>query len=181
MILWRRLDRPGHDACRLEKIESGWRLEGTAVFLDEEGPARLSYSVTCDEHWQSERGAVSGWIGPQEIEVSIERMPDGWMLNGRLIAGLEDCVDLDFGFTPATNIFLLRRLELHPGQFADVSVVWFDAGVDNLVRLPQRYERRTATKYWYESPTAGYAAELEVNANGFVLQYPRLWTADPQA
>src|SRR4026207_452783 len=31
-MLWRRLDVPGHDACALRRIASGWRLEGTALF-----------------------------------------------------------------------------------------------------------------------------------------------------
>jgi len=32
-VLWRRLDTPGHDVCRLEKSDAGWKLEGVAVFL----------------------------------------------------------------------------------------------------------------------------------------------------
>ena len=44
-------------------------------------------------------------------------------------------------------------------------------------RLPQRYERRSATTYWYESPTAGYAELLELAPSGFVSRYPGLWEA----
>jgi hypothetical protein len=50
--------------------------------------------------------------------------------------------------------------------------------VQKLVLLEQRYERRSPTSYWYESPAFGYAALLRVNANGFVLDYPKLWKAD---
>lgn len=31
-ILWRRLDRPGHEAARLIHQPSDWHLTGTAVF-----------------------------------------------------------------------------------------------------------------------------------------------------
>src|SRR5207244_2474062 len=34
-ILWRRLDTPGHDACRLERSDAGWELDGTAVFRED--------------------------------------------------------------------------------------------------------------------------------------------------
>ena len=46
-----------------------------------------------------------------------------------------------------------------------------------LQALPQRYERRSATTYWYESPTAGYAELLELAPSGFVRRYPGLWEA----
>jgi hypothetical protein len=44
--------------------------------------------------------------------------------------------------------------------------------------LPQRYVRLTATGYWYESPTANYAALLETTADGLVIKYPGLWERD---
>ena len=49
-VLWRRLDAPGHDACRLERSAAGWTLEGAAVFGDG-APARLSYRLDCDDAW----------------------------------------------------------------------------------------------------------------------------------
>jgi hypothetical protein len=98
-----------------------------------------------------------------------------WSLNDRVMPGLEACVDLDLGFTPATNLLSLRRLALAEGKGADVPVAWLDVAADTLELLPQHYERRTATTYWYESPTAGYTALLETTPDGFVSRYPSLW------
>jgi len=44
-ILWRRLDRPGHEAARITAEQSAWRLTGCAVFEDEGKPCRLEYSI----------------------------------------------------------------------------------------------------------------------------------------
>ena len=152
------------------------RLEGTAVFLDDAGPARLAYRVTCDERWHARGGTVSGWIGPRAVDVEIVRTPNGaWTLNDKIVAGLETCIDLDFGFTPATNFFPLRRLALAIGEAADAPAAWLDDAARSLTLLPQRYERRTESTYWYESPSTGYAAELEFGADGFVRRYPDLW------
>src|SRR5450432_4453518 len=116
-VLWRRLDSPGHDACRLEKHEDGWRLDGAAVFLRDWVPARLTYDLTCDLSWRTQYGQVLGWIGAQAIEISIARTAAGhWSLNGDVVGGLGPCVDLDLGFTPATNLLPLRRLALTEGQ-----------------------------------------------------------------
>jgi uncharacterized protein len=179
-ILWRRLDTPGHDACRLEGDDAGWRLEGTAVFRHQESSAQLTYSVVCDRSWRTQRGQVRGRLGLEVVDLHVARTSAGiWSLNGAVAEGLGDCVDLDFGFTPATNLSQLRRLDLIEGQAADVPVAWLDVSGGTLDRLQQRYERRETTAYWYEAPRFDYAALLEVTPDGFVRRYPGLWEMEP--
>ena len=67
-------------------------------------------------------------------------------------------MDLDYGFTPATNVLQLSRIALKPGQRAEVPVAWFDLDSASLIELPQSYERRSEASYWYEAPTVPYRA-----------------------
>ncbi len=178
-ILWKRLDTPGHDACRLDGDDAGWKLHGTAVFRHDGVPARLTYQVVCDLAWRTLHGLVEGWLGAQPVAYSIARMDaGGWTLNGLVISGMEDCVDLDLGFTPATNLLPLRRLDLADGQTAEAPAAWLNVAAGTLAVLPQRYERRSKAAYWYEAPSIQYAALLEVAPTGFVLRYPGLWEAE---
>ncbi len=179
-ILWRRLDTPGHDACCLEGSDAGWELEGTAVFRHDGVPARLTYHVACDLAWCTQQGQVRGWLGLQSVEFTIARTAGGlWTLNGAVVPGLRSCVDLDLGFTPATNLLQLRRLALAEGQAADAPAAWLNVPAGTLEILPQRYERRDAATYWYEAPSVTYAALLEVTPTGFIRRYPGLWEAEP--
>lgn len=178
-ILWRRLDTPGHDACRLIQKDNGWRLEGTAVFLHDGLPASLAYELDCDRMWRTQEGAVSGWIMDRPFECRISRRHDGiWTLNGQVAPQVVGCFDLDLGFTPATNLTQLRRIALEIGQAAETPVAWLDAPAGSLERLEQRYERRGKDEYWYESPRFDYAASLQVTTAGFVSRYPGLWEAE---
>jgi hypothetical protein len=175
-VLWRRLDTPGHDACRLVQGDAGWRIEGTAVFRHESVPAQLAYLVACDRAWSTASGHVRGWLGSHPVEFTIARTPAGvWTLNGAGVPGLERYVDLDLGFTPATNLLQLRRLALGDGQAAEAPVAWLDVAAGTLTVLPQRYERRGAATYWYEAPSVPYTGLLEVSSIGFIRQYPGLW------
>jgi hypothetical protein len=181
-ILWRRLDANGHDACRLIEIEHGWRLEGATIFHHESEPTFIRYQVDSDEIWRTESSLVYGWIGTQSFEFRIMRSSNNvWMLNGKIVPEVAGCVDLDLGFTPATNLFQLRRLALVTGQSADARVAWFDLPGDTLQSLHQRYERRSVDTYWYESPQFHYSAILQVNELGFVEKYPTLWEAETWA
>lgn len=174
-LLWRRLDTPGHDACRIEAHAGGWRLDGVAVFLHEGSPARLTYGVRCDAAWRTLEGFVRGFVGAGAVDLAIERRPHGgWTVDGRLVHGLDRCEHLDFGFTPATNISQVRSLALEDGEAADVPVAWQDVPPAGLQLLPQRYERR-GDSLWYEAPTADYRGLLELTPDGIVRVYPGLW------
>lgn len=176
--LWRRLDMPGHDAALLVPNGAGWTLRGAAVFTHEAGPACIAYTVDLDCAWKAQRGAVRGFIAQRQFDHVIERRPAGWHVDGARIEGLDHLADLDFGFTPATNLPHLRRLALPVGAAADLPVAWFDLDGAPLSELPQRYERRSDLSYWYRSPTTGYEALLELAPDGFVKVYPRLWTME---
>jgi hypothetical protein len=179
-ILWRRLDCPGHDACRLQQTSDGWELAGTSVFLQDGEAARLMYEVVCDAGWRTQHGIVEGWIGSRSVLLRIARTPEGdWILNNVLVPGLARCLDLDLGFTPATNLVQLRRVSLAVGESAEVPVAWLAVSTCALERLEQRYERRGAEAFWYEAPRFSYAALLEVGDSGFVRRYPGLWEAEP--
>ncbi len=174
-MMWRRLDLPGLDACHLLRAGDGWRLEGAAVFNDAGRPALLAYQVDCDSTWRTARARVHGHVGGASIEEDIAASDGAWRLNGEIVPGVRGCVDLDLGFTPATNLLSLRRLAMAEGDAADVRAAWYDLGARGLQPLEQRYQRRGLGAYWYEAPAFQYAAALEVLPTGFVRRYPRLW------
>jgi len=178
--LWRRLDTPGHDAALLEEVAKGWRLTGTALFRHEGMPAHLTYTVLCDAGWATTRGEVHGWLGGRAVHHVVERAAGGgWTLDGKRIPGVGSYVDLDLGFTPATNLLQLRRVGLGVGEAAEIPVAWLDVeGGGPLTALPQRYHRRSATEYAYEAPSTGYAGVLELDAAGFIRRYPGMWEAE---
>jgi uncharacterized protein len=129
----------------------------------------------------TQHGRVRGWLDARFVDLEIARTGTGrWTINGATVPGLEACVDLDLGFTPATNTLQLRRIALADGQSTEVPVSWLDIGAGTLERLSQRYERRTATAYWYEAPRFDYAALLEVTPTAFVRLYPGLWELEPE-
>lgn len=172
---WRRLDQPGRDAAILRPNAGGWLLQGAAAFDHELGPATVAYRVEVDARWETRRGMLSGFVGGEAVRRDILRDNDGWRVDGARLEGLKHLVDLDFGFTPATNILQLMRMGLPPGGRAELPVAWIDLDGATLTELPQTYERRGEASYWYEAPTVPYEALLEIAPNGFVRSYPGLW------
>ena len=172
-ILWRRLDRAGHETARLTRLPASWLLTGTAVFVHEEQPCRLDYSIECDADWRTRSGSVSGWVGDQAVEIELRlEASGGWLLDGKEVPAVAGCVDLDLNFSPSTNLLPIRRLGLAPGEESKVRAAWLRFPSFALEPLEQLYRRLDASTYRYESAGASFRADLEVNAAGFVTHYP---------
>lgn len=181
VYLWRRLDAPGHDACTLLRGADGsHRLEGQAVFAEGGRIARLHYTVSADARFATRRAEVRGAIGRQAVHVVVRALrgaPGRWAVDGTHRPALDGCIDVDLGFTPATNLLVLRRLALRIGQAADAPAAYLDVPAMRMRRLPQHYRRVAARAYDYASPQHGYAARLVVDARGAVLDYPGVFEA----
>lgn len=180
-MLWRRLDVPGHDFAQLvPSPNGGWRLSGVALFAYQGQPCRLDYVVLGDASGSPSSAAVSGSLAGVPVRRAIAATPDGrWTLDGSPQPALDGLRDLDLAFSPATNQLCLRRLNLQPGQQADVTAAWLRFPELTLVPLPQRYRRVDDCRYAYESfAPSPWATTLTVAADGAVVDYPELWQAE---
>jgi hypothetical protein len=175
VVLWRQLDLPGHDLCCHWKTEDGWRLSGTAVLSSEGLPCHLNYEVTIDSAWRTKAARVWGCMGTKVLDLNVVPASGHWTLNGVAQPKAEGCLDVDLGFTPATNWVVLRRLALNVGNRAEAPAAYLSFPDLNLVRLDQTYHKISATEYDYESPSAGYKGILKVNDYGAIIDYPELW------
>ncbi|TIR23242.1 MAG: hypothetical protein E5X34_14280 [Mesorhizobium sp.] len=84
-------------------------------------------------------------------------------------------VDVDLGFTPATNLLPIRRLDLGPGKTTPAPAAYLAFPQLELARLDQTYRRLDESRYAYAASAFGYEAMLTVSSAGFVLDYPGLW------
>jgi len=163
-ILWRRLDRPGHEAARID----GTRLIGAAAFAHDGEACALAYVVDCDEAWRTRSAHVRGFVGARQIDVLIDVDGGRWLLNGGEVEAVRGCIDVDFNFSPSTNLLPIRR-----GCEGRVRAAWLRFPSFALEPLEQTYERIGERVVRYTSAT-GFTADIEVNEDGFPVHYPGL-------
>ena len=168
-ILWRRLDRPGHEVARVD----GTNIAGTAVFAHDGEPCVLSYTVACDDSWRTRAATVHGFVGSREIDVRIVVDGERWLLNGAEVEAVRGCVDVDFNFSPSTNLLPIRRGAIR----TNVVAAWLRFPSFELQPLEQSYEQIGDRVYRYASAT-GFTADIEVNDDGLPTRYPQLCEAE---
>lgn len=179
LVLWRRLDRGGHEAARLRLDGTVWRLTGTVVTVDDGRPCALEYAVACDALWRTREARVTGWLGRTPVAVELRADGEGsWWRDGAPQPAVDGCLDVDLGFSPSTNTLPIRRLALAAGAGASVRAAWLRFPDFTLEPLEQRYTRTGESLYRYESAGGRFVAELETGAGSLVSRYGDYWRAE---
>jgi uncharacterized protein len=178
---WRRLDGSGREEARVEQTADGWRLTGQLEAEEAGVHAQLRYVINCDPSWRTRRAVVRG--SASGAKVRFEFTADGaghWMLNGAPLPWVEGALDIDLGFTPATNLLPIRRLNLEIGERARVRTAWLRFPQLRVEELEQWYQREAARVFRYESLVDGerFEARLDTDEFGRVLIYEGLWEAE---
>ncbi len=180
-IQWKRIDQPASERATLAKLGDGWQLVGMVTGRDQAaGEYVLRYDVRVDDAWVTRSADVEGTLGekPVQIRLTHDQSTGIWMRNGVAVPELEGCVDVDLGFTPATNTLPIRRLALEVGAAATVYAAWLRFPDLTMEVLEQRYIREEPYGYHYESGGGHFQADLEVNALGLVTRYGHYWVSE---
>ncbi|HET7094370.1 MAG TPA: putative glycolipid-binding domain-containing protein, partial [Thermomicrobiales bacterium] len=176
----------GLERCALTARAAGWRLSGTVLLAEEGVPLAIAWTVDVDAAWRTTAATIDIHGGERETFVVSVEATDGdrrWrMARGHgdelgpaaLLPAADGRFDIDLGFTPATNTLPIRRLDLPPGDGADVTAVWFRWPERVFEPLVQRYERHAADRWRYISAT-GFATDLTVDELGLVVDYRGIW------
>ncbi|GHC72558.1 transcriptional regulator [Nocardiopsis terrae] len=175
---WTRTDVPeGLGLGTLLPEPDGHRLEAGETVVEGEERFFTRFTVRTDLAWTTRevRAEVLSASGPESVTL---RAQDGhWTdADGRPLAELVGCLDVDVAATPLTNTLPIRRLGLRPGEHRDIAVVWIDIPSLRVRRVRQRYTRYPAEdgleRYTYRDPLHG-EYRLSVDGNGLVVDYER--------
>ena len=178
--LWSAWDGPGLGHLRLRVRDGGGTVaDGLVLGLEEGCPFRLSYEVRCDRLWRVRSACVGVPGEPPKVELLSDGEGNWATPDGRAVRYLEGCEYVDVSVTPFTNTLPIRRLDLAPGESAEIAVAYFDGTELQPWPEPQRYtclvKEDEGGLYRFLSLDGGFTADLSVDADGLVLDYPGLF------
>jgi hypothetical protein len=181
-LLWVPDDEPGIEDVTLTHDAGGYQFSGALIRLWEGDPLKVTYTLECDSQWRV-RGlalnATSDVSGTRGLMLQADG--DGKWHDGesRPLTDLQGCIDVDIMCTPLTNTLPIQRLALIPGEFREITVVYVSVPDVAIRPFRQRYTRLDDAdgqrRYRYESLGSGFTADLTVDSNGFVIDYPAIW------
>ena len=161
------------NSIELLTVATGERIEVSST-VDADGE-RYLYEAVVDPDWVFRSLEVTA---PERRSLRLRRDSNGcWFANEEPRPDLAAAVDIDLAFSPFTNTLPIRRLTLTVGSSAEIVTAYVDAPSLHVTPDPQRYTRVAADQYLYESLDSDFSRRITVDADGFVLDYPGLFSA----
>ncbi|PZN13552.1 MAG: hypothetical protein DIU69_00005 [Bacillota bacterium] len=175
-VAWVGVDTPGVEQVAIWESPRGWRAESLWTGVVDSHPARVAFTVELTKEWQVRRLVASTHVPSGGSSLSLERTAAGtWEDGNGPRQDLRGCEFVDIAWTPFTNTLPIRRLEQLKATSQEITVVYVSFPDLALRAARQRYTRLPGGRWRYESLESGYRAELTVNADGLVLEYPGLF------
>ena len=178
-LAWTALEWPSLEHVMVSDGQTGFRADSQLV-LALDGLATVSYRVECDTRWRVTSLMIKIASAASAKTVELAAAGDGhWFADGQAVPELDGCIDVDISCTPLTNTLPIRRLSWSPGQGRDIDVVYVSVPALDIRPARQRYtmlarnDDRGEALFRYESDS--FSADLPVDADGFVTDYPGLW------
>jgi hypothetical protein len=178
-VYWEPWTDPGLEHLHLRLGLDGVRADGVALRLLNGSPIRARYEIRCDAAWRVREVTVRMLDSPERSIVLRANGEGVWNdAGGAPLPALQACVDVDVSVTPFTNTLPIRRLGLAPGQIATLRIAYVRVPDLTVDAVGQRYtclERGAAGgRYRYEGLDTSFTAELPVDPDGLVIDYPGL-------
>jgi hypothetical protein len=184
-ICWTQTWNKSRDGVGLEHLLLAERSADSVIlaFDEERGPFRLAYRLTWDLSWQLRDADLA--VATERFTRSLSLQTDGqghWRhRDGHTIDDLNGCLDLDIWPTPFTNTFPIRREPMAIGERRQFRMAWIFAPDLTVQPQPQAYTRLADRLYLFENlDGTGFRAELPVDDDGIVLDYPDLFRRVPR-
>ena len=147
-------------------------------------PMRVRYQIVLDAKWVTRGVAVTTEIAhgsPAVIELRSDGNGHWTTSDGQSLPQLDGCIDVDISTTPFTNTLPIRRLGLVAGAEQATHAVYINAETFAIEAWEQHYRRLDETQVRYASTVSGFEAELDVDDDGIVRNYPgfftRIWSS----
>jgi len=179
-ICWTPIWNKDREGVGLEHLLLAERVADSVVlaFDEDHGPFRLAYRLTWDESWRLRDAELV--VATECLTRSLSLQTDGqghWRHgDGQTIDGLDGCVDVDIWPTPFTNSFPIRREPMAVGERREFRTAWIFAPDLTVHPQSQAYTRLANRLYLFENlDGSGFRAELPVDEDGIVLDYPDLF------
>jgi uncharacterized protein len=173
---WRRVDGDGLEHLSL-KPEAG-RIVADSVLIGGRGgvPYGARYRIICDAGWVVVSLDLESTDG-RALHIRSSGSGTWQDASGRPMPDLDGCIDVDLAGSPFTNTLPIRRLGLGPeDDTVEMKMLYvpfdtFTPTVDGQIYRCLETDRL----YRYEAADRSFTADITVDDDGLVVDYPTLF------
>jgi hypothetical protein len=181
---WRPLEGEGLEHLTIGPIEtsSGATIRAGSTVIGDRGgkPYGVRYRVDCLPDWSVLSFSLATTDG-RTLALWCDGKGHWRHADGTPLPHFDGCIDIDLAGTPFTNSLPIRRLDMTPATAAaKLSMIYIPFDTFEPRRDAQSYSCiELGRLYRYEAEERSFRADLPVDEDGLVLDYPSLFQRLP--
>jgi hypothetical protein len=136
----------------------------------------VSYKLTVDLLWNI-KAVYIDCQSDAAFKISLTKQKNNQWCNekGEWLSQYDGCTDIDISITPFTNTLPINRLHLPVGSSKEDIVLYINLPTSECKPVKQRYTNLGDKIYKYENLVTGFISNIEVDEDGYVVNYPGIW------
>jgi hypothetical protein len=175
-ILWTGQEYYSLENCLINDTAFGKEITSTIIGEHEGKIYLVEYSIRTNQNWETIFFEVFSRHSDHTQNICFESDGKGnWTHGGAPLTQFQGCIDIDISLTPFTNSLPINRLKLSQQQEQEIQVIYVNLLEQQIASVRQRYRRLSETEYHYENVPKDFEATIQVDKQGFVIDYPSLF------
>jgi uncharacterized protein len=174
-LVWHGVEEWLAEHAQVDLHDDGILATGVQLGVEPE-PYLVEYRLDAPNDWITRRLEVEASGADWRRSLTLEHDGAGrWTVNGERLTDVDGALDCDLAFSPLTNFMPIRRSGLYERAGSeDFVMAWVSVPDLHVHASPQRYEHVSPSVVRFVELDGDFTAELELDADGLVVRYPRL-------
>lgn len=177
-LMWQAVNGIGLEYLWLTEVSNGVSVESTVIGIEDKQPFCLHYQLRCDADYQI-KTVDARLVGGGSISLSTDGNGHWFDADRKPISSLSGCFDVDISVTPFTNTLTIRRVAWEVGQQQQFLMAYILIPTLEIYADQQHYtclvRKDSGSIFLFESMSTGFTAQIVVDADGLVVDYPELF------
>ena len=150
-LLWTGTEYHSLENCLVKSVANGFEIDSIIIGFYQDTIFRVAYKI-----FESDANG-------------------NWKFNGNADKKFSGCIDVDLSLTPFTNTLPVNRLNMDIQNEQVIEVLYCDVLQNEFRKVNQRYIRLSDAIYRFQNVPNDFESEIEVDGNGFIVNYPQLF------
>jgi hypothetical protein len=179
-VRWRPVGDDGLEHLTIRSVNGAIVARSLVIGARGGTPYGVSYTIVCDADWRV-RSLALETTDDRRLQLSSDGGGHWSDHGGRSLPQFDGCLDVDLAGTPFTNTLPIRRLDLgadRPAVTLSMVYVPFDTFAPTIDGQCYRC-LQPGRLYRYQALDRSFAADLTVDQDGLVIDYPTLFERAP--
>ncbi len=174
-IIWKGSYYQSMEYCNLIQDESGNEIQSTIIGYHEQQIFKVEYHIHTNNTWEVVSVNIDMQLNDTPEIIILENKDGIWYLNNKPEPSFKDIAYIDISLTPFTNTLPINGLIFENNKPQTIDVIYFDLLEKEIKPSKQIYARLSTDKYLFQTYDGSFKAEIKVDGQGLVTDYPQLF------